>query len=408
MLPETELAPTLLDAARAIAGDIVSLRRAIHAEPELGLDTPRTRDKVRAALADLPLEWRESTTTSGLVATLKGGAGTHGAPGRSVLLRGDMDALPMPEETGLEFASTIAGTMHACGHDTHTAMLVGAARLLCARAASLSGEVRFMFQPGEEGFHGARHMLDEGLLNPLPEAAFALHIMPNAQHGLVAGRAGALMASADQFDIVIEGRGGHAAMPHTALDPVPIACEVVTALQTLVARQFDAADPVVATVARIEAGTAHNVIADFATLKGTLRSLSPRHRTKLHAALTQLATGIAAAHGASAKVTITPGFPVTLCDPRAVDLGEAVTGALFGAQSWKRLDQPIMGAEDFSYVLEQVPGAMFFLGVAHEGVDWHNCPSIHSPRMMVDEAALPRGAALLAGLAERFLAQGWS
>ena len=403
---------TLMAEARAIAGDIVSLRRAIHAEPELGLDTPKTRDKVRAALADLPLTWRESTTTSGLVATLNGGAGNRSNPGRAVLLRGDMDALPMPEETGLAFASTIAGTMHACGHDTHTAMLAGAARLLCARADQLSGEVRFMFQPGEEGFHGARHMLEEGLLGgaghgPLPDAAFALHIMPNAQHGLVAGRAGALMASADQFDIVIEGRGGHAAMPHTALDPVPIACEVVTALQTLVARQFDAADPVIATVARIEAGTAHNVIADFATLKGTLRSLSPRHRAKLHAALTQLATGIAAAHGASAKVTITPGFPVTLCDPRAVALGAAVTAELFGTPSWRTLDAPIMGAEDFSYVLEQVPGAMFFLGVAHEGVDWHKCPSIHSPRMIVDEAALPRGAALLAGLAERFLAQGW-
>ena len=394
---------TLLAEARAIAGDIVGLRRAIHAEPELGLDTPKTRDKVRAALADLPLEWREAKTTSGLVATLKGGAGE----GRSVLLRGDMDALPMAEETGLEFASTIAGTMHSCGHDTHTAMLAGAARLLCARADQLRGEVRFMFQPGEEGFHGARHMLDEGLLNPLPEAAFALHIMPNAQHGLVAGRAGALMASADQFDIVVEGRGGHAAMPHNALDPVPIACEIVMALQALVARQFDAADPVVATVARIEAGTAHNVIADFCTLRGTLRSLSPRHRAKLHDGLTRLAEGIAQAHGASAKVEITPGFPVTLCDPRAVALGEAVTTELFGAPSWRSLDSPIMGAEDFSYVLEQVPGAMFFLGVAHEGVDYHKCPSIHSPRMMVDEAALPRGAALLAGLAERFLASGW-
>ena len=394
---------SLLAEARAIAGDIIGLRRAIHAEPELGLDTPKTRDKVRAALAGLPLAWREAKTTSGLVATLKGGAGE----GRTVLLRGDMDALPMAEETGLDFASTIAGTMHSCGHDTHTAMLAGAARLLCARADQLRGEVRFMFQPGEEGFHGARHMLDEGLLNPLPEAAFALHIMPNSQHGLVVGRAGALMASADQFDIVIEGRGGHAAMPHTALDPVPIACEIVMALQALVARQFDAADPVVATVARIEAGTAHNVIADFCTLKGTLRSLSPRHRAKLHAALAQLAEGIAAAHGASAKVVITPGFPVTLCDPRAVAMGEAVTTDLFGAPSWRTLDHPIMGAEDFSYVLEQVPGAMFFLGVAHEGVDYHNCPSIHSPRMMVDEAVLPRGAALLAGLAERYLANGW-
>ncbi|MFM5952795.1 MAG: M20 family metallopeptidase [Novosphingobium sp.] len=399
----------LLDEARALEGEIVSLRRAIHAEPELGLHTPRTRDKVRAALANLPLEWAEGPSTTGLVATLKGGGGA----GRCVLLRGDMDALPMAEETGLDFASTIAGAMHSCGHDTHTAMLFGAVRLLCARRERLKGEVRFMFQPGEEGFHGAKFMLEDGLLGgagtgrPLPDAAYALHIMPNARHGLVSGRAGPLMASADQFDIVVTGRGGHAAMPHQTLDPVPVACEIVTALQTLVARQFDAHDPVIATVARIEAGTAHNIIPDSASLRGTLRTLSPRHRQKLHAALEQLATGIAAAHGATAAVTITPGFPVTVCDPRAVGLGQAVTGALFGEAAFRRLEQPIMGAEDFSYVLEQVPGAMFFLGVAQEGADWHACPSIHSPRMMVDEAALPRGAALLAGCAERFLAEGF-
>jgi hippurate hydrolase len=399
----------LLAEARALEGEIVALRRAIHAEPELGLHTPRTRDKVRAALADLPLEWSEGPSTTGIVGTLKGGAGS----GRCVLLRGDMDALPMPEETGLDYASTIPGTMHACGHDTHTAMLAGAVRLLCDRRQTLCGEVRFMFQPGEEGYHGAKFMLEDGLLGgegtgvELPEAAFALHVMPNAQHGLVAGRNGALMASADQFDIVVSGRGGHAAMPHHGLDPVPIACEIVLALQALVARQFDAHDPVIATVARIEGGTAHNVIADFATLRGTLRTLSARHRAKLRAALEQLATGIAAAHGASATVTITPGFPVTYCDPRAVGLGEAVSQDLFGETAFRRLDAPIMGAEDFSYVLEKIPGAMFFLGVAAEGADWHSCPAIHSPRMTVDESALPRGAALLAGCAVQFLERGW-
>lgn len=399
----------LLEEARALQDQIVALRRAIHAEPELGLNTPKTRDKVRAALADLPLEWSEGASTTGIVATLKGGAG----PGRTVLLRGDMDALPMPEETGLTYASTVPGAMHACGHDTHTAMLAGAVRLLCDRRESLRGEVRFMFQPGEEGFHGARFMLKDGLLGgtgtgrDLPEAAFALHVMPNARHGQVAGRAGALMASADQFDITVTGRGGHAAMPHHGLDPVPIACEIVLAIQTMVARQFDAHDPVIATVARIEGGTAHNVIADFATLRGTLRTLSARHRTKLHAALEQLASGIAAAHGASASITITPGFPVTHCDPRAVALGEAVSHELFGEAAFRRLDAPIMGAEDFSYVLEQVPGAMFFLGVAAEGADWHSCPAIHSPRMTVDESALPRGAALLAGCAVRYLERGW-
>lgn len=399
---------SLLDDARAIAGDIVTLRRAIHAEPELGLHTPLTRDKVRAALADLPLEWAEGPSTTGLVATLKGGAGQ----GRIVLLRGDMDALPMPEETGLPYASMISGCMHACGHDAHTAMLAGAVRLLCARADSLKGEVRFMFQPGEEGHHGARYMLEDGLLgghagHPLPEAAFALHVMPNAPHGLVAGRAGPLMAAADQFDIVVRGAGGHASMPHQGLDPVPVACEIVMAIQTMVTRQFDAHDPVVATVARIEAGTAHNVIADFATLKGTLRTLSPRHRIKLHDALRQLAMGIAAAHGLSAEVTITEGFPVTICDDRAVALAAATARELFGEPAWREMDRPIMGAEDFSYVLEKVPGAMLFLGVAHEGADWHQCHSIHSPRMVVDETVMPRGAALLAGMAQRFLERGW-
>lgn len=392
----------LLDAARSISDEVVALRRAIHAEPELGLHTPRTRDKVRAALADLPLTWREGPSTTGMVATLQGGS-----PGRHVLLRGDMDALPMPEETGLPFTSQIQGAMHACGHDAHTAMLAGAARVLAARQAELKGTVSFMFQPGEEGHHGARFMLEDGLIDPLPDAAFALHVMPNARHGLVAGRAGPLMAAADQFEITVKGAGGHASMPHQTHDPVPVACEIVLGIQTMVTRQFNAHDPVVVTVARIEGGTAHNVIADFATLKGTMRTLSPRHRAKLHAALQQLASGIAAAHGLSAEVKIIEGFPVTICDAQAVAFGERVTDDLFGPGAWQTLPAPIMGAEDFSYVLEKVPGAMFFLGVAEDGADWNSCCGIHSPRMMVDEAVLPRGTALLAGLAEEFLANGF-
>jgi hippurate hydrolase len=265
-----------------------------------------------------------------------------------------------------------------------------------------------MFQPGEEGYHGARFMLDDGLLDPLPDAAFALHVMPNAPHGLIAGRGGPLLAAADQLTIVVEGRGGHASMPHQGLDPVPVACEIVTALQGLVTRQFDAHDPVVVTVARIEAGTAHNVIADSAMLNGTMRTLSPRHRAKLHADVTRLAEGIAAAHGLAAKVTIDPGFPVTICDQRAVDYGAGVTRDLLGADAWQTMERPIMGAEDFSYVLEKVPGAMFFIGMAHEGHDWRSCCGIHSTRMVLDETVLPKGAALLAALAERFVDQGWA
>ncbi len=404
--------PTLTDAARALAPKLTALRRAIHAEPELGLHNPKTSAKIRAALSHLPLEWREGPSTTGLVATLKGG-GSGAKPGRSVLLRGDMDALPMPEETGLDFASEVAGAMHACGHDAHVAMLVGAAEILCAQSDALEGEVRFMFQPGEEGWHGARFMLDDGLLGggengPLPDAAFALHVMPNAPNGLVAGRAGPLLAAADRLEITVKGRGGHASMPHQTLDPIPVACEIVMALQAMVTRRFNAADAVVVTVGRITSGTTNNVIPDSAEIEGTMRTLSPGARRALRENVTRLAQGIAAAHGLEAEVTIHEGFPVTICDPRAVDLGAAVTAGLFGPAAFRRLDAPIMGAEDFAYVLEKVPGAMFFIGVAHDGVDWASCCGLHSTKMVLDEAVMPRGAALLAGLATHFLAHGFA
>ena len=248
--------------------------------PSSGSQTPKTLAKVRAELADLPLEWREGPSCTGAVAVLNAGKA-----GRSVLLRGDMDALPMDEETGLDFASTVDGRMHACGHDTHTAMLAGAARVLAARADALPGEVRFMFQPGEEGYHGARFMLDDGLLDPLPEAAFALHIMPNAPHGTIGSRAGTLLASADMLEIVVEGRGGHASMPHDTRDPVPVACEIVLALQTMVTRRFNAHEAMVVTVTQLDAANAHNIIPERARLKGTIRTLSPDRRSEVWSAI---------------------------------------------------------------------------------------------------------------------------
>jgi hippurate hydrolase len=395
------LTADLLQDARDIAGRITALRRAIHAEPELGLQTPKTLAKVRAELADLPLEWREGTSCTGAVAILNAGK-----PGRSVLLRGDMDALPMEEETGLDFASTVSGRMHACGHDTHTAMLAGAARVLSARAADLAGEVRFMFQPGEEGYHGARFMLDEGLLDPLPEAAFALHIMPNAPHGGIASRVGTLLASADMLEISVEGRGGHASMPHDTRDPVPVACEIVLALQTMVTRRFNAHEAMIVTITQVEAANAHNIIPNRALLRGTIRTLSPERRQEVWGAIRQLAENIAQAHDCDADVTITQGFPPTVNDARAVALAEAVATGLPHGQ-FQPMAAPFMGAEDFSYVLEKVPGMMAFLGVAQSGADWKHCCSIHSSRMMVDESVLPRGTAFLAGCATRFLERGW-
>ncbi|MFU7527007.1 M20 metallopeptidase family protein [Qipengyuania sp. ASV99] len=399
------LTDTLIEAARALAPETIALRRAIHAEPELGLHCPLTMTKVRDALVDLPLAWRTGPSTTGAVATLTGAKAGENSP--RVLLRGDMDALPMDEKTGLEFASTIPGRMHACGHDTHTAMLAGAARVLAERRETLAGTVDFMFQPGEEGHHGARFMLDDGLIDPLPDAAFALHIMPNAKFGVLAGRAGALMAAADQFTITVKGKGGHASMPHDCADPVPAAAAIVSAVQAMVTRRFNAANAVVVTVTRLQAGTAFNVIPDDAILQGTIRTLSPENRTKVHTALAQTATDTARAHGVEADCEIVQGFPVTICDERAVQLGAKVARALSGGDGWHDLPAPIMGAEDFSYLLEKVPGAMFFLGVAPEGDNWSQCCAIHSPRMHVDEAALPRGVAMLAGCALEFIANGF-
>jgi amidohydrolase len=390
------------DDAESLLPDLVALRRDIHREPELGLHNPKTLAKIKAALAGLPLEYREGPSTTGLVATLKGPSN-----GRTVLLRGDMDALPLEEDTGLDYKSQTAGAMHACGHDTHVAMLVGAAKMLCARRDQLAGTVQFMFQPGEEGHHGARFMLDDGLIDPLPDAAFALHIMPNAPHGVFTGRAGPLLASSDVLSITVKGAGGHASMPHDSNDPIPVACEIVSAIQTMVTRKISAFDPAVITIAKITAGTTNNVIPESAHMLGTIRTVSAHQRAHVAELLNRLAPNIAAAHGCTADVHIEQGFPVTVCDARAVALGKAVVQDQFGEKSWIDLATPIMGAEDFAYVLEKVPGAMFFLGAAHEGDDWRSCCGLHSNRMVLDDSVMVRGAALHAAIAERFLANGF-
>ena len=389
-------------AAEALLPDMIALRRAIHAEPELGLDTPLTTKKARAALEGLPLEIRESTTTSGFVATLRGPAN-----GRTVLLRADMDALPLNEDTGLSYTSRIDNAMHACGHDAHVAMLVGAARLLCANREDLAGSIQFMFQPGEEGWHGARHMLDDGSITPLPDAAFALHVSPNVPTGFVAGRAGPLLAAADRFEITVTGRGGHASQPHDAIDPIPVACELVVALQAMVTRRIPAFDPVVVTVGRILAGTTNNVIPEVAVLEGTIRSFSERSRQLAHEGLQRLSDHLPAAHGCEARLDIEQGFPVTICDDGAVDLARRTVRTLFGQEAWIAMSAPVMGAEDFSYVLQKTPGAMVFLGSSPEGGDWKTCCALHSNRMVLDERAMARGAAIHCAIAEAFLQSGF-
>ena len=391
-----------LESSQALHAQTIELRRAIHREPELGLKTPKTLAKVKAALAGLPLELKTGPSTTGLVAILEGAR-----PGKTVLLRGDMDALPMPEDTNVDFRSTVDGAMHACGHDAHTAMLATAAKVLCSHRDRIAGRVMFMFQPGEEGFHGAKFMMEDGLLDdPAPDAAFAIHIAPNAPAGMLSSKPGPLLASADVVKIEVRGRGGHASMPHHALDPIPVACEIVTALQTLVTRHIDAFDPVVVTIAQIQAGSTDNVIPETARLTGTIRSVSEASRAKIHAGVVRIAENIARAHGAEAVTVITRGFPVTVCDPRAVRLAERAITNLFGTASWQTMEKPIMGAEDFSYVLQRVPGAMMMLGVCPDGQDWHTACPCHSNKMTLNESVLARGVAAHCAVAEHFLAEG--
>jgi hippurate hydrolase len=376
----------------------IDLRRAIHLEPELGLDLPKTTAKVRAALAGLPLEIREGPSTSGLMAILRGPAN-----GRTVLLRGDMDALPLTEDTGLDFTSQHDGAMHACGHDTHVAMLAGAARALCARRDQLAGTVMFMFQPGEEGWHGARFMIEDGLLDPMPDAAFALHISPNMPRGAFAGRTGPLLAASDTVRVRVVGAGGHASMPHDAVDPIPVLCEIVTAMQAMITRRIPAFEPAVLTIAHIQAGTTSNVIPEDGRLLGTLRTFSEHTRQTAHDCIKRVAENIAAAHGARAEVEIDQGFPVTVNDPRISDLARRTATALYGAEAWVDMKHPMMGAEDFSYVLHRTAGAMVFLGAAPEGGDYRTCCALHSNRMVLDESVMARGIAMHCAMAEAAL-----
>jgi amidohydrolase len=388
---------SLLDEARGLLDETIEFRRRIHRHPEIGLALPRTQQVVLDALAPLGLEIRTGARTTSVVATLEGAR-----PGPTMLLRADMDALPLQEDTGLPFASAVDGAMHACGHDTHVAMLLSAARMLAARRATLAGRVLFMFQPGEEGYHGARVMIEEGLLDgrQKPDAASGIHVGARHPAGVIATRGGAMLASGDTFQITVRGEGGHASAPHDCVDPIPIACEIVQAFQTLTTRRVNAFDPAVLTVAKIEAGTTRNIIPETASLLGTIRTVSEKTRRNMLDGVKRVAEGIAAAHGAAVEVNLIPGYPVTVNDDAFAERVMRVATALLGPECVQPMTTPIMGSEDFSYVLQRVPGAFAFLGTRPaEGP----APPNHSNRMIVNESALPHGVAMHVAVALDFL-----
>ncbi|MFE9865765.1 M20 family metallopeptidase [Streptomyces sp. NPDC005506] len=395
----------LRGSAAALLPELVALRRALHREPEIGLELPLAQAKVLAALDGLPLEITLGKQLSSVTAVLRGAL-----PGPVVLLRGDMDALPVQETSGLPYASEIPGVMHACGHDLHTAGLVGAVRLLCERRDTLAGTVVFMFQPGEEGDAGARVMVDEGVLDAAgtrPVAAYALHVA-SAQlpHGFVGTRPGPILAAADALDVTVRGRGGHGSSPHSALDPIPAACEAVTALQTMVTRRFDAFDPVVVTVGSFHAGTTHNVIPDEAVFSATIRSFSAEARARVHEEAPRLVRGIGEAHGMTVEAVVDEGYPVTVNDPAEAAYAAETARQLFGADRYFELPNPIAGAEDFAFIGQQIPSAYLMLGACPADLDPTTAPYNHSPEALFDDSVLGDAAALLAQLTLGRLSRG--
>jgi hippurate hydrolase len=396
----------LRDDAQELTDDITRLRHQLHQRPEIGLDLPQTQQAVLDALSGLPLEISTGTSCSSVTAVLRGTAGVNGQPAPAVLLRGDMDALPVQEATGVEFSSTIDGAMHACGHDLHTAMLVGAARLLSAHRDELPGDVVFMFQPGEEGWDGAGHMIAEGVLDaagPRVQRAYGIHVIagkfPRSQFTT---RPGTMMASTSGLFVTVMGTGGHGSAPHRARDPISVAAEMVASLQTMVTRQFDIFDPVVVTVGTFHAGTRRNIIPQQATFDATIRTFSEAARERIETASVRLCQSIAAAHGLDADVRFSAEYPVTVNDPAQAAFATTVVEEVFGTDRFAPMRDPDAGAEDFSRVLEQVPGCYLFLGACTRD-DYDAAEDNHSPMAQFDDSVMADGCLLHANLAVRAL-----
>ena len=385
------------DRSRELLPDVIEFRRALHRNPETGLNLPGTKTLVLETLTDLPLKIIEHEQTSGIVAVLEGAK-----PGPTVLLRGDMDGLPLVENTGLDFASVTGDTMHACGHDLHTAMLMGAATLLSERSDGISGNVVFMFQPGEEGYHGARFMIEEGLLDVTgtrPSLALAIHITTMYESGVIAVRPGVAMASADELEIVLTGSGGHASQPHSANDPVVAAAEIITALQVAVTRNVPVLDPAVCTITSIDAGRAHNIIPEEVTMRGTIRTLSKDTRNVMHSVVRRVVEGISSAHGMMAEVRVDNGYPPTINDPNATAEVLLAAQSIVGRSKVMDISMPSMGGEDWSYVLQEVPGVMAWLGACPPELTPETSPYNHSSRVVFDEDAMATGISLYAAAA---------
>jgi amidohydrolase len=400
--------------AAAEQAKVVGWRRDLHEHPELGNEENRTAALIAAQLKALGIEVQTGVGRTGVVGLLKGGK-----PGPVVALRADMDGLPITESSGLPFASTVkttylgqpVGVMHACGHDTHVAMLLGAAEVLSQLKKDLPGTVKFIFQPAEEGslpgvVGGAKLMVQEGVLeNPKVEAIFGLHIWASAPVGQLQYRPRGEMASSDRFSIKVIGKGSHGAKPWSSIDPVVTAAEIITALQTIVSRQTDLTqDAAVVTVGTVQAGVRYNIIPPDATLSGTIRAFSPDTQQRIWAAIKRTANGIAAANGATAEVGIEPYVPVTFNDPALTARMLPTMQRVAGAKNVVEI-KAVTGAEDFACYQEKIPGLFVFLGGTAPGTDPATVADHHTAGFKVDESAFPLGVKTLATLAVDYLSK---
>ncbi|AXF25510.1 amidohydrolase [Burkholderia pyrrocinia] len=386
IIPETSL--------RTHHAHWAQLRRDLHAHPELRFEEHRTADVVARELEDIGYAVTRGLGGTGIVASLPGSN-----PGRGIVLRADLDALPIQEANDFAHASGAQGIMHACGHDGHTVMLLGAARIL-KDLPQLPGTVHFVFQPGEEGGAGARKMIDDGLFEHCPtEAVFGMHNWPGLPAGHFGLRTGPIMAAGSRFRITVTGKGAHAAQPHLGVDPIPLACSMVLQCQTIAARHKDPVDPAVISVCMFQAGSTDNVIPDSAELRGTIRTLSSALQLKLQRDVQLMCEGLASAYGAQVEVTFFQYYPATINTPAETALCEAVIRETFGDARLYRDVPPNMTSEDFGFMLEERPGAYVLIGNAPEGMA---APALHHPKYDFNDAIIPAGVRYWVALAQHY------